>query len=183
MWRLLSGGFEAYQLDHPVACYRLVHGVRASTVDCAVLGDIVVRLGLDAPGEVGVVTVKRPTGRPAGYEHYATFHPTFLYESLWCLTIFGVLLLVEKRHPLRRGQVFALYVALYTLGRVFFEWLRIDDATKLFGVRFNLMLSVALCVFGFAWFVWLGRRPIREAQDDPEQPPTVSPEPGSGVEI
>jgi prolipoprotein diacylglyceryl transferase len=115
----------------------------------------------------------RPTGlpwgleidvahRPAGYTQFATFHPTFLYESLWCLFVFAMLLLVERRYPLKRGQVFALYVAMYTFGRSFTEALRIDDATRLFGVRFNLMLTIALCVFGWVWFVWLGRR-SREA--------------------
>jgi prolipoprotein diacylglyceryl transferase len=117
--------------------------------------------------------------RPAGYEQYTTFHPTFLYESLWCLAIFGFLLFAEKRFAARRGQVFALYVALYTLGRVLFESLRIDDATKLFGLRFNLMLSIALCVFGFAWFVWLGRRPEETLADDPAEP---SPAPDADVE-
>ena len=42
---------------------------------------------------------------------------------------------------LKRGQVFALYVAMYTFGRIWFEALRIDDATRIFGVRFNLLLS------------------------------------------
>jgi prolipoprotein diacylglyceryltransferase len=51
-----------------------------------------------------------------------------------------------------------LYVALYTFGRIWFEALRVDDATKLFGVRFNLMLSVVLCVGSTIWFVWLGHR-------------------------
>jgi prolipoprotein diacylglyceryltransferase len=68
---------------------------------------------------------------------------------------------------------------LYTLGRVLFESLRIDDATKLFGLRFNLMLSIALCVFGFAWFVWLGRRPEETLADDPAEP---SPAPDADVE-
>jgi prolipoprotein diacylglyceryl transferase len=97
--------------------------------------------------------------RPPGYLRYATFHPTFLYESLWCLLVFGTIVFVERRYPLKRGQVFALYVAMYTFGRIWFEWLRIDDATRIFGVRFNLLLSIVLCIFGTVWFVWLGRRP------------------------
>jgi prolipoprotein diacylglyceryl transferase len=97
--------------------------------------------------------------RPPGFAQYATFHPTFLYESLWCLLVFGTLLLVERRYALKRGQVFALYVAMYTFGRIWFEALRIDDATRIFGVRFNLLLSIVLSVFGAVWFVWLGRRP------------------------
>ena len=66
--------------------------------------------------------------------------------------------------PLQAGQVFALYVAMYTFGRILFESMRIDDATRIFGVRFNLLLSIVLCVFGTVWFVWLG-------------PPTATPEP------
>jgi prolipoprotein diacylglyceryl transferase len=107
--------------------------------------------------------------RPPGYTQYATFHPTFLYESIWCLLVFGTLLAVEHRYPLRRGQVFALYIAMYTFGRTWFEALRIDDATKIFGIRFNLLLSIALCVFGIVWFVWLGRRPQPEPQDDTKE--------------
>ena len=101
----------------------------------------------------------RRAHRPPGFTQYATFHPTFLYESLWCLLVFGTILFVERRFALKRGQVFALYVAMYTFGRIWFEALRIDDATRIFGVRFNLLLSIVLCVFGTVWFVWLGRRP------------------------
>jgi len=111
--------------------------------------------------------------RPPGYEHYATFHPTFLYESLWCLLVFATLLIVEKRFPLRRGQVFALYVAMYTFGRIWFEALRIDDATRIFGIRFNLLLSIALCIFGIVWFVWLGRRPQPDAEQESDAEQTV----------
>jgi len=97
--------------------------------------------------------------RPPGFEKFATFQPTFLYESLWCLLVFGTILFVERRFVLKRGQVFALYIAMYCFGRIWFEALRIDDATRIFGIRFNLLLSIVLCVFGTVWFVWLGRRP------------------------
>jgi prolipoprotein diacylglyceryl transferase len=103
--------------------------------------------------------------RPPGFTQYATFHPTFLYESLWCLLVFGTIVFVERRYTLKRGQAFALYVAMYTFGRIWFEALRIDDATRIFGVRFNLLLSIALSVFGAVWFVWLGRRPPPAAPD------------------
>ena len=56
------------------------------------------------------------------------------------------------------GQTFALYVAMYTFGRVWFEWMRVDAASKIFGIRFNLLLSAALCVASTIWFVRLGRR-------------------------
>ncbi len=96
--------------------------------------------------------------RPPGYLQYRTFHPTFLYESLWCLLAFGVITWVERTYTLRRGQTFALYVALYTFGRIWFEALRVDEATHIFGIRFNLLLSIVLCIAGAVWFVALGRR-------------------------
>lgn len=101
--------------------------------------------------------------RPKGYEQYATFHPTFLYESLWCFFVFGAIVWAERRFTLRKGQAFAMYVAMYTFGRIWFEALRIDEASRIFGVRFNLLLSIVLCAFATGWFVWLGRRPERVA--------------------
>lgn len=114
--------------------------------------------------------------RPAGYTQYATFHPTFLYESLWCLLVFGTIVWLERRVGLRRGQAFALYVAMYTFGRTWFEALRIDEATRIFGIRFNLLLSAVLCVGSTIWFVWLGRRP---AGAPPESTPPAA-IPGEG---
>ena len=53
--------------------------------------------------------------RPAGYTQFATFHPTFLYESLWCLARVRHARVGRAARRLRRGQAFALYVAMYTL--------------------------------------------------------------------
>lgn len=98
-----------------------------------------------------------PAHRPAGYAQYATFQPTFLYESVACLAIFAVLLLVESRRRLRVGQTFALYVALYTFARFWFENMRIDPAHEIAGMRLNAWVSILVFVFGVGWFVWLGR--------------------------
>ena len=99
-----------------------------------------------------------PANRPAGYQNVETFHPTFLYESLYCLFLLGVLLLVERRFRLRKGQTLALYLATYTFGRFFFEHLRVDPANEIFGVRINSWVSAIVCILSIAWFVWLGRR-------------------------
>jgi prolipoprotein diacylglyceryltransferase len=99
-----------------------------------------------------------PENRPVGFADAASFHPTFLYESIWCLLVAGAIVYAEKRFTLRRGQSFALYVALYTFGRIFFEWLRVDPASELFGIRFNLLLSAVLCAGGIVAFLWYGRR-------------------------
>ncbi len=83
--------------------------------------------------------------RPVGYEEFATFHPTFLYELLWCLII--ALLLIKlpgflnsiSRNP---GDIFALYIAGYTAGRFWIEALRIDEANYILGLRLNIWVSI-----------------------------------------
>jgi phosphatidylglycerol---prolipoprotein diacylglyceryl transferase len=109
-----------------------------------------------------------PNHRPPGYIKYATFQPTFLYESLACLAIFGVLLVVERRVALKRGQTFALYVILYTFARFWFENMRIDTAHHIGPLRLNAWVSALLFVGGVAWFVWLGRH--EEPQRRPGHP-------------
>lgn len=99
-----------------------------------------------------------PGNRPAGFVNVETFHPTFLYESLYCLFLLGVLLAVERRFRLRKGQAFALYLAMYTFGRFFFENLRVDPANEIFGMRVNAWMSILVFLFGVGWFLWLGRR-------------------------
>ena len=95
--------------------------------------------------------------RPDEFVDRPTFHPTFLYESLWCLSIVGLLLLVERRFRLRAGQLFALYVALYTLGRWYFETLRIDEATQVGGFRINEIVAPIVFLLAGAGFFVLGR--------------------------
>jgi prolipoprotein diacylglyceryl transferase len=95
--------------------------------------------------------------RPAGYARFATFQPTFLYESLYCFALVGVMLLVERRFVLRRGQSLALYLSTYTFGRFWFENLRIDPAHHVLGLRVNAWVALLVCVVAAAVFVWLGR--------------------------
>ena len=86
------------------------------------------------------------------------FAPTFLYESLWCLLIALVLLLVDRRFSLARGQIAALYGMLYTLGRGVIEMVRIDDANYILGLRLNVWTSVIVFA-GSAFAFWrLGAR-------------------------
>ena len=120
--------------------------------------------------------------RPLGYEKYSTFQPTFLYESLACLAIAGILLLVEHRARLKIGQTFALYVALYTFARFFFETMRIDPAHEIAGMRVNAWVSVFVFLFGIAWFVWLGRHePEQRRPGDTSVDDSNAPVPADGV--
>ncbi len=86
------------------------------------------------------------------------FHPTFLYEMVWNLAMVGVLLWAERRFRLRHGRVMWLYVMLYTLGRVWIEYLRIDTAETVFGVRLNVWTSVLVFLLALYFFVKIGCR-------------------------
>ncbi|WP_432498111.1 prolipoprotein diacylglyceryl transferase [Kineococcus gypseus] len=87
-----------------------------------------------------------------------TFHPTFLYESLWCLLSAAVIVLADRRLRLRRGQAFALYVVLYTAGRSVFEALRVDEAELIAGLRVNQWVSALVLLVALVALVRSRRR-------------------------
>ncbi|MBD1541491.1 prolipoprotein diacylglyceryl transferase [Arthrobacter sp. IA7] len=99
---------------------------------------------------------------PAGYPADTLFHPTFLYESLWNIAGVLILLALDRRFHFRRGRLFWLYAMYYTLGRVWIEAMRIDDAEQisLFGIttRLNVWTSIFVFLAALAVFIWLGRR-------------------------
>jgi prolipoprotein diacylglyceryl transferase len=86
-----------------------------------------------------------------------TFQPTFLYECIWDLVTVGLLLLVERRVKLRRGYLFAAYAAIYTFGRFFTEYLRIDPSHRYLGLRLNDWTSVGVFVCASAILLLKGR--------------------------
>lgn len=76
----------------------------------------------------------------------APVHPTFLYESLWCLLGLIVLHLVSKKMYRFKGQIFALYIMWYGAGRFMIEGLRTDSLY--FGTMRVSQLVAALSVIG-----------------------------------
>jgi prolipoprotein diacylglyceryl transferase len=99
-----------------------------------------------------------PENRPDGFESFATFHPTFLYESLYNLLGVVVLLLVDRRFRIKPPGLFCLYVAWYTFGRFFEELLRIDPSHEYFGLRLNAYVSIGVFVLAIVGLVWSQRR-------------------------
>ena len=89
-----------------------------------------------------------PENRPDGFADAQAFHPTFLYESIWNLLVFFVLLFIARRFAsrLKDGDVFLLYVSLYSVGRFFVEALRIDPAFLLGDFRGNLFVASVLAL-------------------------------------
>jgi prolipoprotein diacylglyceryl transferase len=98
-----------------------------------------------------------PAHRPAGYEHVATFQPTFLYELVWDLVLAGALVWLGRRRAIRAPGLFALYVAGYSGFRIFEELLRVDPAHHLLGLRLNFFVASLLCVTGIVWFAFTQR--------------------------
>jgi prolipoprotein diacylglyceryl transferase len=99
-----------------------------------------------------------PAHRPAGNAAFATFHPTFLYEILWNLSLAALIVWLDRRRAVRPGGLFALYVAGYSLGRVGEELLRVDPAHHVLGLRLNFFVASLLFLGGAAWFVRIQRR-------------------------
>jgi len=99
-----------------------------------------------------------PVHRPAGYERYSTFQPTFLYESLWCLALGFALLWIDRRYKLVRGQLVTLYAAGYTAFRFVMEEMRIDPAHTIGPLRVNAWVSIGVFVISVTMFFALGRR-------------------------
>jgi hypothetical protein len=98
-----------------------------------------------------------PAHRPTGYEQFATFHPTFLYELAWDLGLAAALVWLGHRRRIRAPGLFALYVAGYSLGRIGEELLRVDPAHHILGLRLNFYVATMLFVAGLAWFAWIQR--------------------------
>jgi prolipoprotein diacylglyceryl transferase len=111
--------------------------------------------------------------RPAGFQQFSTFQPTFLYESLWDLTVVGIVLLVERRVRLKPGRLFAVYVAAYTFGRFWVESLRIDFAHRFLGLRLNDWTSIVIFLVAMG-FVITGIE--RETTEGDTLSPDVDPE-------
>ena len=124
----------------------------------------------------------RPTTLPWGLEidpdnadavpGAEAYHPTFAYEALWNLGVAGVVIWADRRWRLGHGRAFALYLALYALGRAWIEALRIDDAQEFFGLRLNDYVAFVVFVGATIYFV-ARRRTTREEVVEPLREPQI----------
>lgn len=79
------------------------------------------------------------------------YHPTFLYESIW--DILGFVILITLRKHLRIGDTFALYLIWYSIGRFFVEGLRTDSLMLTSDIRVAQLMSVVLIVAGIVLMI------------------------------
>jgi len=109
------------------------------------------------------------TGRSTG-ELVTSVHPTFLYEMIWNVAAFAFLLWAERRFRLGHGRVFVLYIASYTLGRVFMETMRDDAANTIFGLRVNFVISAVIFIVSTTVFFLMRRGRETPDEVDPREP-------------
>ncbi len=79
--------------------------------------------------------------------------PTFLYELLWNLVVFALLIYLDRRFTIGHGRLFALYVAGYCIGRFGIELLRDDAATHIAGIRVNSFTSTFVFIGAVVYLI------------------------------
>ncbi|MCC7129170.1 MAG: prolipoprotein diacylglyceryl transferase [Anaerolineae bacterium UTCFX2] len=118
-----------------------------------------------------------PAYRLPGYENIATYHPLFLYESLWNLLNLGVLLWLSRKYAnwLKKGDLLLVYLIIYPLGRFLLEFLRLDPS-RVGPVNINQLLMglVALAAAGGLAWRHLHKPP---AEPETDEPAAEEPEP------
>lgn len=112
------------------------------------------------------------TGTSTG-DVMASVHPTFLYEMLWNLAVFGFLLWADRKFQLGHGRVFAAYAGLYAVGRFGMEFMRTDPANEVFGLRVNAFAALVIVIGAAVVFALLPRgrehpRKVRGAEASAE---------------
>lgn len=98
-------------------------------------------------------------GLPPAYRQFEYFHPTFLYESLWDLMVFGLLLTLffrdlQGKRRLKTGTLFLVYMVAYGTGRVWIEGLR-TDSLMLGPLRIAQVVSLTGIIVGLLGLTWL----------------------------
>ncbi|MGW1467755.1 prolipoprotein diacylglyceryl transferase [Streptomyces sp. NPDC002308] len=97
-----------------------------------------------------------------------TYHPTFLYESLWCVGVALLVIWADRRFRLGHGRAFALYVAAYCTGRAWIEYMRVDEAHHVLGLRLNVWTAIIVFLLAVTYLVISAKvRPGREEIVEP----------------
>ncbi|MFC4404920.1 prolipoprotein diacylglyceryl transferase [Gracilibacillus xinjiangensis] len=89
------------------------------------------------------------------------YHPTFLYESLWNIIGFIILILLRKL-PLRRGEMFLTYMTYYSIGRFFIEGMRTDSLYIVGPLRTAQVLSIILVVIAIILVIYRRKKGLAD---------------------
>lgn len=97
----------------------------------------------------------KPENRLLSVIDFERFHPLFLYESLWMIISFIIIIKIIKNNKLKigSGMVFAAYLGLYGFGRFWLEGLRIE-AWIINGVNVAQAISLGLILLALGFIMW-----------------------------
>lgn len=112
-----------------------------------------------------------PAHRLPEFQEYATYHPLFLYESLFNLANMGFLLWFSRkfRDKLTDGDVFLTYLVTYPVFRFFMEFLRLDNS-YVGGINANQALMIVIAVAAAGFILWRHRTGRSSEQAEVEEP-------------
>lgn len=148
----LAGAMAAWCQGLPVrklsdaAAPGLVLGQAIGRLGCLVTGDAV---GQPTDGSWGIVYLHPRAMAP---QLGVAYQPVFLYEQLWDLAIFAVLWSLRRRMP-ADGQIFALYLGLYAVGKFALTFLR-SETIWIWGLQEAQLLAVGALIVAGAWAIW-----------------------------
>ena len=120
-----------------------------------------------------------PANRLPEYQDIATYHPLFLYESIFNLLNMGFLLWLSRKYTdkLKGGDVFLTYLVSYPIFRFFMEFLRLDSS-MVGGINANQTMMLVIAVASAGFLVWrhrdtLFKKPQEPAEGQPKDETTV----------
>jgi phosphatidylglycerol---prolipoprotein diacylglyceryl transferase len=118
-----------------------------------------------APSNLPWAITIDPAYRLPKFQDVATYHPLFLYESIWSLMNMAVLLWISRRFQdrLKPGDVFLCYLIIYSIGRFLLEFLRLD-ASQIGGVNANQTFMAMVVLVSTAILIWRHRKTAPQAQ-------------------
>lgn len=118
---------------------------------------LAMRLPVDAVRGSDITELMRKHMETIDDVSFIQVHPTFLYESLWCLVVLVLLLLYRKRKQFD-GEIFLLYLAGYGFGRFWIERLRTDQLLLPNGFPVSQLLAGILVVGSILLLLYNWRR-------------------------
>jgi prolipoprotein diacylglyceryl transferase len=104
--------------------------------------------------------------RPASVADATTFHPTFLYESLWNALLVVAIVRLDRRRTLPRGALILVYAVGYGMGRFLVELLRIDTIERYAGLSRNNWIALLLILVGVAGLLRMRAMATDERSED-----------------
>jgi len=109
-----------------------------------------------------------PIYRVSGYAEFSTFHPLFLYESIWNLLNMGFMIWLGRRYAgrLKDGDIFLTYLIGYPIGRFFLEFLKLD-APRLGTININQTFMLIVAVVSGILLLWRHRKGSTQVKHSP----------------